>query len=1532
MPAISLTDFSTARTNADAARAQASAADAQVARLAAARATRLRTGAAATDLDQQLAAARTARQAARDRERSFIARIAELSATLVTTVTPEGLVATLDAAHPICLLPVRIETRFFDNGTTLGVRIYPDQVHIDQHETELTDQEVTAGKAYWLARWNDSSDDAGHAAWRTLGTAIAPRRAAWVAQALTPTNLVARGTAAVPAYPAVGVRPANWSRAPRATLLPDRWVVIGYRGTMQVFRKWTAYVPDALAVTPAPTEDASPLPDDALPTDEATRWLTDFNEAVRVGMGIVVAASDLLAGFSFSQGLDRVLVVGVDWTLTPDQAAARLDQLLTAHAYSDGLSFVPQGTPTNATAASRTPAEATRAQLALALDPVTLAARVVQPDDTGSRLAGALGVAATSPVTLAPGSSLREHAIASDVFNALWESTLGYTLAQFWASTFSDATIATLRSHALQFVAPFGPYAAMRIGKQPYGILPVVSTVRYHAPSAGFEDALAQTLSSFRALWLAASEKAVRVGRSADPGKDLVQVLQQAAVARSFWFRYVYGPAAVANTVGLSALAQAQEATLQLLTDVLQTPARPELAGHAHDSRAYRLQAPLVAEATITPGTPLVPNTIRSIAKLTRTPDGYDDLTDRQDAPTILEALLAHAALRELHRAGMGEIHQDGISRGVIPARPRQVALPTPELTGIEAPVHVPAGSVAVSTPGEISRLVIPTLTGQRTVSSYLADGLARGARASNFTSLNAFLASLDRLANVPALDLDRATRAVLDCCAYRLDAWLTSLATRRLGDLRAATPAGIHVGAYGWVDDLRPSARPDSLGYIHAPSLAHAATAAVLRSGHLAHRDSEHDALNIDLQSSRVQVALHVLEGMAQGQPLSALLGYRFERGLRERGLLFAKYILPIRQLAPLRQTGAPPQPGVALESVAARDVVDGVVLLDRFRTQGEKLFAGLGASPADLAVVVQEATKVADAYDAVSDLLLAESVHQAVAGNNERAGAALAVIDQQAVAPSPAVVRTPRSGRGYSQRVVVLIGDGTPPAGWPAADTRAKAEPRLNAWIGNLLGSPTRFHVAAHIGDAPATDVPIADLGLSPLSLVLAEEEGSGGRESELRDRLVQLVASRAPAPVDASLVVLGDRAPAGALAGTIGLGALRVALKWIRALVTMQRPLDARDLAISEEQPIQGVDANEIQARANALVAAATAAKAAIDPIAKTPTAVEATVRAALLRVANLGIQGAFPRVPTGLSIPSASADRLRLLRDQLAEIAATLGATMTTIAALDHQFAQRASVQPPTDEERARFHADRIRQLLGNAFPILPRFVAANGAELAAAAADRTALCNGDRFAPSAWLTRLALVRPGVDRLARVMSTITLLRGGPLDLIPLQLPHVPGDRWLALPSGPVPSDAQVSIVAASIGAIDFTKTMAGFVCDGWNEVVPSDTETTGVSFHYDAPGARPPQTLLLAVPPPTPDATWSLEALLGTVLEAHDLGRIRAATAREVEFAGVILPAIYLPQSYSKDVPSVRLDRISDILMALNRAGFDLLGKS
>jgi len=49
-------------------------------------------------------------------------------------------------------------------------------------------------------------------------------------------------------------------------------------------------------------------------------------------------------------------------------------------------------------------------------------------------------------------------------------------------------------------------------------------------------------------------------------------------------------------------------------------------------------------------------------------------------------------------------------------------------------------------------------------------------------------------------------------------------------------------------------------------------------------------------------------------------------------------------------------------------------------------------------------------DLADAVSDLLMAEGIHQIVQGNFDRAGAAMAIVDKQSLPIEPQVVRTPR------------------------------------------------------------------------------------------------------------------------------------------------------------------------------------------------------------------------------------------------------------------------------------------------------------------------------------------------------------------------------------------------------------------------------------------------------------------------------------------------------------------------------------------
>jgi hypothetical protein len=137
---------------------------------------------------------------------------------------------------------------------------------------------------------------------------------------------------------------------------------------------------------------------------------------------------------------------------------------------------------------------------------------------------------------------------------------------------------------------------------------------------------------------------------------------------------------------------------------------------------------------------------------------------------------------------------------------------------------------------------------------------------------------------------------------------------------VRRRLPTGTHLGSYGYVEDLHPEKTPDSQGYVLAPSVAHAATAGVLRSGYLAQRATGAESLEVDLSSARVQTALQLMRGVRAGVPLSVLLGYRLERALRDDGL--SVLILPASKAFPLRTP--PATSGQPTESTPPNNVVE--------------------------------------------------------------------------------------------------------------------------------------------------------------------------------------------------------------------------------------------------------------------------------------------------------------------------------------------------------------------------------------------------------------------------------------------------------------------------------------------------------------------------------------------------------------------------------------------------------------------------------
>jgi hypothetical protein len=929
------------------------------------------------------------------------------------------------------------------------------------------------------------------------------------------------------------------------------------------------------------------------------------------------------------------------------------------------------------------------------------------------------------------------------------------------------------------------------------------------------------------------------------------------------------------------------------------------------------------------PGARLSANYLTEIATLARTNGSYDAIKAREDAKTLLEALVAHATARELHRADMRTIDRHRLTTGVISSLPEVGVMGASEYVGIET-VARPAASAGalVTAPSEAARLIIPGITGQQTVRQFVTASVGRGVRVpADYRALGEMLGSMEWLAGRPVDQLDRALRGVLDVCAYRLDAWYTSLATRRLATVRSATPAGVHIGAYGWLDDLRPGSGPASQGFVHAPSLPQAATAAVLRSGHLAHNDAEHKSLDIDLRSARVRTALRLLEGVAEGQPLAAILGYRFERALRTRSLLLAKYILPIRRLAPLRPDGSPPLPVTPSENIAARDVVDGVRLLDRWRAERATLLGTLQPVPpqADRDALGAELDRLADLYDAVADIMVAEAVHQNVLGNNERAGAVLAALDRQDRPPRMDFVRTPRTGKSFTHRLLVLIGNEALPAAWSGIplDARANAEPRLNAWIARLIGDPKRVRFAATAtGVTQQLIVSLDQLGLSALSAVLASHAVGHDAPSELEERLVHRFASLLTAPTPQTELVMLEEPPRGSGSRVVGLGAFRALARRIYSLITEHRPTNATDLALPQDGADEGLDHAQLRTRGDALRAAFGAALTNLDALANTPAAAEQAIRDALWGAAAFGVNGAVPPLaPLGASDPE--------YRAQLLAKAHTIVSAMQAAARRADNMVL-AGGPTATAQQRVKHHTDRIRVLLGEHFPVLPRFTVANGAALAASHAARATLTAGDELSLPSWLQRMGLVRPGANRLARVIGAAELLRSdvATRDLSLVQLPHVAGERWLALPfAGAIP-EAELAIIAQWSGFVNFGVPLAGLFCDGWSEIVPSQEETTGIAFHYDAPGARPPQAVLLAVPSSAPTPAWSVAAILETVVEAHDLARMRAVGPRQIEWLGTMLPAIYLPDSFSPDVPAVN---IKGLVSKYAASGTGVLGK-
>ena len=239
-------------------------------------------------------------------------------------------------------------------------------------------------------------------------------------------------------------------------------------------------------------EDKAQMPDsspETLHADEDMRWMVDFEEAERVGMTVRIDLADYP-----KKRIPVLMAIGVK--ASAGEASCLLTQQFEALRYTTTLGFLPQGTPTNTTETAS--AGYTQKD---PLHQIHFAQEHLQgeaPDNSNAvRMADAFGLSRSvfSHAWQAPADDQRGTRAMNRV---LWPATWGYFLdrmlgganalmpdhfppdspvQQMWLEN-RQAAYDFFRDH----VRARGPLPALRIGQQPYGILPPLVSILALSP------------------------------------------------------------------------------------------------------------------------------------------------------------------------------------------------------------------------------------------------------------------------------------------------------------------------------------------------------------------------------------------------------------------------------------------------------------------------------------------------------------------------------------------------------------------------------------------------------------------------------------------------------------------------------------------------------------------------------------------------------------------------------------------------------------------------------------------------------------------------------------------------------------------------------------------------------------------------------------------------------------------------------------------------------------------------------------------
>ena len=404
----------------------------------------------------------------------------------------------------------------------LWVRIYPDDILIQTHEEALTPGEVLSGQSFWQEVWQpgkkekELSEEEKLAPWRSLQSSYRVPRALWISSQTKPDNYPGEDDAfpEQPVFPQSAdplenpdLKTDSWTQAPYSWLLPDRFTVRLFSKDVQGTPEDESAVPKdvhgnpvqwplALGFNPAEeNSDALTGRGETLNMPADIRWITDFEEAEKVGMAIRIELTEL----EWEAGFEQLVVLGVRSSSDSAESQQLVEELFINHQYkAGGMSFLPQGTPTNNTKKKKTLFQesaddfAFHLPLAMGQEQFGMTFNPYYKKD-GQWLTEALGVdpAIFQQVAWSGHTDIRESLAMNQM---LYPATFGYYLEQFLFPLLSDINKDVLYDFFSHYVSARGLLPALRVGKQPYGFLAASAFSHWEYPPRDLSNNFLQRL------------------------------------------------------------------------------------------------------------------------------------------------------------------------------------------------------------------------------------------------------------------------------------------------------------------------------------------------------------------------------------------------------------------------------------------------------------------------------------------------------------------------------------------------------------------------------------------------------------------------------------------------------------------------------------------------------------------------------------------------------------------------------------------------------------------------------------------------------------------------------------------------------------------------------------------------------------------------------------------------------------------------------------------------------------------------------